>query len=192
MAVRPIRWKRVLSGVLLVIVLGVVANGIWDVVAKPGLTRCGRVCLDTITLGSEAIKDATYSSAALNPNPIPSLVLFVLLSTLPPCFLAWLLLDWLVKPTVVKRVGLKEAEKEIAAISRAADSDEARGRSEKLQGRLLATARRLRRLLRMLRFLLAILLVFVCVASYLFQSVANEAIAIWRVFNANVSICIRT
>lgn len=68
------------------VLLGIVGSGLWDVVAKPGLGWLGRATLNIITFGSEFVRDAAYVSAALDPTPLSSLVLMVLLVPLPLAF----------------------------------------------------------------------------------------------------------
>ena len=45
---------------------------------KPGITKVGRLILDIFTLGSIALKDAAYSSAALDPTSLSGLALLQL------------------------------------------------------------------------------------------------------------------
>ena len=58
--------------------MGLISTGLWDLLFKPGLTHVGRVFLTVITLGSETMRDGAYASAALDPTPLPSLMLLLL------------------------------------------------------------------------------------------------------------------
>src|SRR5205807_1241025 len=65
------------------IILGAIGSGVWDSLAKPGLSRFGRIILNTVTLGSESARDSAYSSAALDPTPIAPLLIILILSFIP-------------------------------------------------------------------------------------------------------------
>ena len=65
------RRKSVVWAILGAIILGAIGSGLWDMLAKPGLGTVGRLLLNIVTLGSKTIRDAAYSSAALNPTAMP-------------------------------------------------------------------------------------------------------------------------
>jgi hypothetical protein len=77
------RSRRLIFIIIGTIVLGAIGSGVWDVLAKPGLSAASRFALNLVTLGSGTVKDAAYSSAALDPYPLPSLIVILILTWLP-------------------------------------------------------------------------------------------------------------
>lgn len=57
-------WKNVALGIVGTVVLGAVGSGLWDLAGRPTTQWIGRGVLTAATLGSSAIKDATYREAA--------------------------------------------------------------------------------------------------------------------------------
>src|SRR2546423_480145 len=82
------RRKSVVWAILGAIILGAIGSGLWDMLAKPGLGTVGRLLLNIVTLGSKTIRDAAYSSAALNPTALPSLI-FLAVGSFLPLYLAF-------------------------------------------------------------------------------------------------------
>lgn len=74
-------WRRKapisIAGVLLLALIG---GAISDVLVNPSLSWVGRAILELATFGSSVIKDEIYASAALNPTPLSSIILLVLVS----------------------------------------------------------------------------------------------------------------
>ena len=68
-------WRKYTLGIGGALILAVMANGVWEFLAKPGMTGAGRYFLDTVTFHSNSIKDSAYRNAALDPTSVPSLVL---------------------------------------------------------------------------------------------------------------------
>lgn len=56
------------------IVLGAIGSGVWEMIAKPGLSSAGRFFLNIITFGSTTIKDWAYETASFDPYPLPALL----------------------------------------------------------------------------------------------------------------------
>ena len=80
------------------LILGIVGSTLYDLLVKPGLTSAGRQILDAITFGSVTLKNAAYSSAAIDPTPVSALVLLqaaLAVATLPAA--------WLVAQSIAKR-----------------------------------------------------------------------------------------
>jgi hypothetical protein len=65
------------------ITIGVLGSGMWDLLAKPGLGRLSRLAISLVTLGSSAVRDIPYASAALDPASLPGLLIILLLGILP-------------------------------------------------------------------------------------------------------------
>lgn len=94
------RFRRIAGPLAGAIVVGVIGSGVWDVIAKPGLSRAGTALIRAVTFGSTAVRDLPFSSAALNPYPLASLVMLLLLvvSVLFPA--VWFLLEAYLRPRV--------------------------------------------------------------------------------------------
>src|SRR2546428_10144040 len=75
--------RSVRSTIWFVILLGVIGNGLWALIFGPGLGAVGRVLLTVGTLGSQTLRDWTYANAALDPTPLPSLMMLILVGMLP-------------------------------------------------------------------------------------------------------------
>jgi hypothetical protein len=75
--------KGAVFALLGAIAIGVIGSGLWDMLAKPGLGRLGRLFLTLVTLGSESARSQAYADAALDPTPLPSLILLLFLYALP-------------------------------------------------------------------------------------------------------------
>ena len=61
--------------------VGAIGSGVWDVVAKPGLSRAANLLLGILASGSSTLRDLPYSMAALNPYSLPPLLLFLVVAT---------------------------------------------------------------------------------------------------------------
>jgi hypothetical protein len=164
--------RNVASATVFTLILGVLSSALWDIVFKPGLTQFGRFVLDTMTLGSSALKDLAYASAALDPTPLPALIGILIASTVPFALFGILLAipiaDRIVGQTLNQLDAL--AEKPTAEFLR----------------EQIAKLRRLRRW--MVGIGSVFLLVLGCITVTAF-SVLNQSVVIWRVFHANVRIC---
>jgi hypothetical protein len=77
-----LRRKATLT-VLGALVLGALGNGLWEILAKPGLTTAGRALLNVATFGSTRIRDSAYASAASDPTPLPALLVLLVVSLIP-------------------------------------------------------------------------------------------------------------
>jgi len=78
------RWvRRLFFGAVVALALHLVAVATWEEIAKPGLGRLGRAVAGAATLGSTQLKDAAYRSAALDPSPLPGLILLQIVGSVP-------------------------------------------------------------------------------------------------------------
>jgi hypothetical protein len=73
-------WKKVVLGLIATIILGAVGSGLWDLAGKPATQWFGQAILTGATLGSSAIKDATYREAAKGFHEASALALVGLIS----------------------------------------------------------------------------------------------------------------
>ena len=62
-----------------VFLLGIAVSALYDLIIKPGLNGISRVAFDTVTFSSQRIKDYSFSTAALDPTAIPSILLLIFL-----------------------------------------------------------------------------------------------------------------
>jgi len=169
---------RALGGAVL---LAVVGNGVWDLLARPGLTTVGRAVLNFVTFGSNAVKDAAYSSAALDPYPVSALLILLFLVSIPfSLMLARPVIDrWRRERRHLGMRALKVLRMEQDGDPRAADE------RTKLTSELNARARRVQR-----RFVVASLILVVGgIAAYTTAGVISQAVLIRRVFLADLAIC---
>lgn len=69
-------WKKKAPVTIIgVLVIGIICSALYDIFVKPGINIFSRKIFDLATLGSQSIKDYAFSSAALDPTPMPSTVL---------------------------------------------------------------------------------------------------------------------
>lgn len=167
---------RTIAAILGTVLAGAIGSGVWDVIAKPGITRAGRFLLTVLTLGSKTVRDTPYSSAALNPYSLPALqcLTFAIVG-----FSTLMLLPVLIfsrRPGTDKYAGELRHE-----LDRIPSADE---RIELLQSKLTS-------LLRKRRYLIAFQVVLTAVVvgvMYVEASVVNQAVLIRRIHDANMQI----
>jgi hypothetical protein len=92
--------KRIIYYILSAIILGAIGSGVWEIIAKPGLTTLSRTILDILTFGSKTLKDAAYSSAAMNPTPLPSLILLSATKIIPFLIAIYVFMEQFIKPKI--------------------------------------------------------------------------------------------
>jgi len=158
------RASRIVIGVILAIILGTVGSGLWDLLFKPGIGTCGRY----ITGISSYIDNAVFTSAALDPLPLSSLIIILLLATTP-----------LLGALYFVFLGFIKIPFEVLMHRKLACSNETTE----------AHIRRLRKWLRLTAMLGVLLSVLVFSAGYTAFAVLNEAVLVWRTFNKNIDIC---
>lgn len=105
--VLALRWRSLITTVIGTLLLGAAGSGLWDILFKPGLGKIGRVILYLITFGSKTLKNYAYESAALDPTPLASLVLILLLVSfvpLPLFFIGFKIGKWRVERKIEKLI----------------------------------------------------------------------------------------
>jgi hypothetical protein len=184
---RPSKHSNKVRGALLTalgaVMLGALGSGLWDILAKPGLSRLGRFFLGLITLGSERVRDAAYTSAALDPSPLPPLLLLIVVSIIPliAAFMMGFMefgmspiIRWLDKPSTNPALG-----------------DDKNHTEKGEESRTWREAQKIRRF--KIRRRLSIFFIIYCCIFFLIifvgVSIVNQAIVIKRVFDANIRIC---
>ena len=70
-------FRNTLGFILTSIFLGVVGSGLWDILFRPGFGWLSQTLFEAFTFGSESLQDLSYESAALDPRPLPSLLLLL-------------------------------------------------------------------------------------------------------------------
>lgn len=156
------RWTLGILGTLL---LGAIGSGIWETLFRPGLQQVGSF----ITRVSQQADAAVFTSAALDPTPVPGLLLLMLLTLIPLFAGAWMLSMGFFMPWFSSKAGGW-----YRGIVRSGSREQVR---RKLLWRL--------RILAILGFLLSLLM---CGLLYSGFQVANEAVLVWRVFHRNLAI----
>src|SRR5438093_12386009 len=58
------------GAVLGTIVLGAIGSGVWEMVARPGVSKFGHFVLFLFTFGSQRLKDVAYAAASLDPHTV--------------------------------------------------------------------------------------------------------------------------
>lgn len=156
--------------VLGVLILGIVGSTVYDLLVKPGLTSFGRLILDVITFGSTTLKNAAYSSAALDPTPISALVLLqagLVIVAFPAIRL------------IARARNSKELEKLRERIEKT---------DEEEKSALVAELERLKKKLRKLRIVFWSIFIPWWTGLFVAFAVHNQSVVIWRAFNANLAI----
>jgi hypothetical protein len=167
-----------------VIVLGAMGSGLWDLIAKPGLSHFGRFVLNVVTLGSQSARNAAYLSAALDPTPLSSLFIIHLLVMVPIFPVIFVFLAEFVLPLVSGRL-----KREVEGVM----NDDENKKEEEKRSQVDVIFKGRRRHLYLVRRAAAVLTILFSLAlfgmGYVASKVINQSVLIWRVFNANVKIC---
>lgn len=153
--------RHVVGGIVATLLLGALGSGLWDLLFRPGVYRIGSL----VTTISSAADDAVFTTAALDPRPVPILIILLVVSMIPGWFVSWILLELFVKPPLLRRLEpIMEGDDEAA--------------KQKTLGRLST-------------FLILTAVVFsgLFVVGQIGYSITNEAVVIWREFNKNIDIC---
>lgn len=159
-------WSKIAFNIGATIFLGAVGSGIWEIMFRPGLTVLGT----SLSFISEYYDNQIYSAAALDPQPVPGLILLLIVCMVPVAVAQICLwLGFIRKP--FESFLDRRLERRIAA----ADSPEARRKA--LDRALKVTA--------LIGFTGSVIFwIFVMVGF----SLQNESTLVWRVFNANIEI----
>ncbi len=159
--------KRIFAGALLTILLGAIGSGIWDIIFRPSLNRAGSL----VTRLSQHADNAVFTTAALNPLPLPSLIILMLIIFIPLVFAINHMMDAFFKFRFEDALDKWHKEKLHAT-----------GKQE--------MKRKLRLLYRVLHFFQGIIMISIFLASFAGFQIVNEAILVWRVFHQNLAICV--
>lgn len=162
--------RRVAVAVASALILGAAGSGLWEMLFKPGLGRLGRFLLNLATLGSVTIRDFAYQSAALDPTPLASLQLIVLLAQVPLFLIVLVMTDRPMRRIVRSRL----ARKAVAG-----------GRKEPY----VAYRIRTETLYRRLRLLIIGLNLLISLYTLTAAAVLNQAVIVYRVFHTDLAIC---
>lgn len=155
------RVRNWILGILGTLILGAAGSGLWDLLAKPGLTWVGRSILNVLTLGSDAIRDSAYQDAALDPSALPSLLItFSVYSVLLGIVFGY---AFAALSDKIKRNDL--------------DTD-------RPDTRIPLIRRRSRG-----RYISAAIVGAALTSLWITQLRINQSVLIWRVFTANLAIC---
>lgn len=163
--------RRLPTALASAIVLGAIGSGLWELLFKPGAGWNGRIVATLVTFGSSRLRDLPYEIAALDPTPLPSLLLLLVGSVavgLP-------LVDQLATVRYRRRLGR-------AVIDAARGGGGAAAKRSRVRVRLLILRSRDRR---HSAIMIALVWALVLVATFL----VNHAIFIHRTFYANLRVC---
>lgn len=165
------RIPKVALGVMGALVLSAIGSGLWEIFFRPGLTHFGNF----LTSISDMADRAVYTTAALDPTPVPSLVVLLLLVQVPAFFAMFSIHEGFIGPILARRIR-GQYEKIIS------DSETHLDRSayvaERVKGRI--------RLFSLLGMLLGLFFFVLFLYAY---TIENRAVLVWRVFHQNLDIC---
>ena len=164
--------KTILGTIALTLLFGILSSALWDLLFKPGITEFGRILLSIATFGSTTIKDFAYASAALDPTPIPAL-LVVVLASWAPIFIIALLIGTM--------HGRRSADKAFEDAKKVTAGD-----FEKLKEVMEA---RITRFQRLLKWIVGVSLIIVSTISITTSTVLNQSVVVWQTFHADLAIC---
>lgn len=176
------RIRNWILGTLGALVIGAAGSGLWDLLAKPGLTWMGRSVLNVLTLGSDTIRDSAYQDAALNPGAVPALMSLI---TFNAVVFGGVFGAMAASLSRIRRMN-QALDKRGDAVEEKQD-----GSGEKAQEEIeiLAEERvRARRHERQGYFILT-MLGAVFVFLMINELRINQSVLIWRTFTTNLAIC---
>lgn len=155
-------------GIVGTLVLGAIGSGIWEVLFRPGLSRIGEYLISI----SEKADHTVYQSAALDPTPIPSLILLLFIAQIPVLVMAWFITTGFFRPRLVKRPRRLDAHSQ---------GDVSTDAGSSIRRALLSKIRKMAALGATVALLAALL-------GYFTLSISNSAVFVWRVFHQNLDI----
>src|SRR5450759_4854626 len=157
------RATRIVMGVFAWIILVSIGSGVWDILFKPGINSVGQF----ITGLSSQIDNAVFTTATLDPLPLPSLILTLILSMIPLFFCMLFLHYGFIKLPLEKFMRKKDTKK-------------INENDEQYKKRLIWRIR----LASSIGLIFSLLTYFAVSTAY---SVLNESILVWRTFHCNIA-----
>ncbi len=180
--VRHSSWRVYGATTAVTVLIGLATSAIYDLIGRPGVTWLLRV----LTLGSHALRDSIYASAALDPTNLP--ITFV--ATFAPSVLVGAAIAF-----PIARLLMRKKNAEVDALRERADelhdapSSEVMERAENLHAEIDKMNEWVSRAKRKMDRALIILLLVAGLSSYIASSMWSQAVMVWRVFHANITIC---
>jgi len=159
--------------ILGVIVIGVIGSAIYDALVKPSFGVVSNFLFGVFTLGSQQMKDAAYSSAALDPSGLPSLMVLM--------FLIVGMAFYVVSTSVASELRRRRFDQNFEGPKMPKES--LRSPREDLSDKNIKT-----RKIRILLYLSRISAACFLVSAYIMISTLNQSILVWRVHTANLNI----
>jgi hypothetical protein len=159
-------FRRLAGTVVATIFLGAVGSGIWEIMFRPGLSTAGALLASISTRFEQEI----YSTAALDPTPVPGLILLLMLCLLPLFVATSFFMLAFVEPVIARMVA-KSTKKMLEGVS-----------TREHRNRMLNRRRKGVALLGMM-----VMGVFGTL-TYVGFALQNEATMVWRTFNANLEV----
>lgn len=160
-------YQRNPNSIIGLALLAFVISGLYDLIVRPGIGACGRFFLSVMSFGSNFAKDQAYASAALDPTPIPSLLLLFLILGLLGSIQLTLSIGRLLKTKITKEIEAQENDDE----------------KLRLVDKKLVTLNKLHSKLNKVEIVSVVLFLIFVVWSL---SIQNQSILIWRVFHADI------
>lgn len=105
-------FRRPIWAIVGAIVIGIIGSGLYDLLVKPGISHFGDWFFKIISHSSVAIKNAPFSTAALDPTSLPSLIMLFLLGSVPISLLIILIPIKIIRDHIRKK-NIKKSEKEL-------------------------------------------------------------------------------
>ena len=153
---------RAIWNITAALLLGALGNGVWEALVRPGFGWAGQV-MNSI---ASRFDSEVFSSAALDPTPLPGLALLMLACT-APFAIAGLVMGFSFEFAPLEKL-----------LGRARESLEVSSGKERARRTILKLAAGV---------LTAAMLTLGTVALVAF-SIQNKATIVWRVFNANLDV----
>ena len=153
-----------------VLLLGIVGSTVYDLLVKPGITSFGRFILDVISLGSSTLRDASYSSAALDPTPVSALVMLqagLVVAAFP----------------AIRDIIQARNSRELATVR-----EKIKQAGEDKKDSLEKEVGRIKKKVLKLKIFFWVIFIPWWAGLFVAFAVHNQSVVIWRVFNSNLAI----
>jgi hypothetical protein len=157
------RARKIILGLIGTVLLGALGSGLWELLFRPGISRIGSL----ITQLSSAADAAVFTSAALDPRPVPDLIALLVIVQVPLWFGTFFLVVGYIWPKLQEWL-----EKRVA------HHKDHEALKQSIFGHLRA--------LSTVGLILAVALFLLALSGY---RIANESILVWRDFYRNLDIC---